>query len=103
MTLRFIENCSWEEPLKQFEHILTSRRGGGGGEVAHGSTLYHLQCNREDLNVKFLSFFKKFYKIHSVEVFIPRNSLTPSTELPFIFKRRQFPMKLAFAMTINKS
>jgi hypothetical protein len=36
MTLRFIENCSWEEPLKQFEHILTSRRGGGGGVVGHG-------------------------------------------------------------------
>ncbi|KAG0582693.1 hypothetical protein KC19_3G077700 [Ceratodon purpureus] len=36
-------------------------------------------------------------------VFIPRISLTPSsTALPFHFSRRQFPVRLAFAMTINK-
>ena len=30
--------------------------------------------------------------------------MSPSeTELPFIFKRRQFPVQPAFAMTINKS
>jgi hypothetical protein len=37
-------------------------------------------------------------------VFIPRIGLIPSdTELPFEMKRVQFPVKLAFAMTINKS
>jgi hypothetical protein len=37
-------------------------------------------------------------------VFIPRISLSPSTgELPFSFTRRQFPIRLAFSMTINKS
>ncbi|XP_030058284.1 uncharacterized protein LOC115469629 [Microcaecilia unicolor] len=37
-------------------------------------------------------------------VFIPRIDLAPSnTDLPFILCRRQFPVKLAFAMTINKS
>ena len=37
-------------------------------------------------------------------VFIPRISLTPSsTELPFHMTRRQFPVRLAYAMTINKS
>ncbi|KAG0610723.1 hypothetical protein M758_7G086700 [Ceratodon purpureus] len=37
-------------------------------------------------------------------VFIPRISLTPSsTTLPFHFSRRQFLVRLAFAMTINKS
>lgn len=36
--------------------------------------------------------------------FIPRITLTPSTsELPFVLKRRQFPIRVAFAMTINKS
>jgi hypothetical protein len=35
---------------------------------AHGSTWRHLQCDRYNLNVKFLIFFKKFYKVHSVEV-----------------------------------
>lgn len=35
-------------------------------------------------------------------VFIPRIPLF-STDLPFDFKRLQFPVRLAFAMTINKS
>ena len=37
-------------------------------------------------------------------VLIPRISLIPSdTMLPFAFKRRQFPIRPAFAMTINKA
>uniref|UniRef100_A0A158P4G6 ATP-dependent DNA helicase n=2 Tax=Tetranychus urticae TaxID=32264 RepID=A0A158P4G6_TETUR len=37
-------------------------------------------------------------------VYLPRIDLTPSdTKLPFRMKRRQFPIKLAFAITINKS
>uniref|UniRef100_A0AAG5CX79 DNA helicase Pif1-like 2B domain-containing protein n=1 Tax=Anopheles atroparvus TaxID=41427 RepID=A0AAG5CX79_ANOAO len=36
------------------------------------------------------------------EVLIPRIPLI-STDLPFEFKRIQFPVRLAFAMTINKS
>uniref|UniRef100_A0A8C5R4S8 ATP-dependent DNA helicase n=1 Tax=Leptobrachium leishanense TaxID=445787 RepID=A0A8C5R4S8_9ANUR len=37
-------------------------------------------------------------------IFIPRIDLASSnTELPFVLRRRQFPVKLAFAMTINKS
>lgn len=36
--------------------------------------------------------------------FIPRITLTPSTsELPFVLRRRQFPVRVAFAMTINKA
>ena len=36
--------------------------------------------------------------------FIPRSRLIPSeTKFPFIFHRRQFPVRLAFAMTINKA
>ncbi|KMQ89299.1 atp-dependent dna helicase pif6-like protein [Lasius niger] len=35
-------------------------------------------------------------------VFIPRIPLTPS-DYPFEFKRLQFPLKVCFAMTINKS
>ncbi|UYV67927.1 hypothetical protein LAZ67_5002522 [Cordylochernes scorpioides] len=38
------------------------------------------------------------------DVFIPRIDLCPSEiKLPFRLKRRKFPIKLAFAMTINKS
>ncbi|KAK7312898.1 hypothetical protein VNO77_37136 [Canavalia gladiata] len=37
-------------------------------------------------------------------IFIPRLSLTPSDHrIPFKFQRRQFPIALSFAMTINKS
>ena len=37
-------------------------------------------------------------------VFIPRIRITPSdVDLPFQLVRRQFPIRLAFAMTINKS
>jgi PIF1-like helicase len=37
-------------------------------------------------------------------VFIPRITLTPSeNNLPFVLKRRQFPIRVAFSMTINKS
>ena len=37
-------------------------------------------------------------------VFIPRISLKVTNEgMPFIFKRKQFPVKLCYAVTINKS
>ncbi|CAI8609790.1 unnamed protein product [Vicia faba] len=38
------------------------------------------------------------------KVFIPRLSLTPTDKrIPFKFQRRQFPLTVSFAMTINKS
>ena len=36
------------------------------------------------------------------DVFIPRIPIIP-TDMPFSFKRLQFPIRLAFSMTINKS
>lgn len=36
------------------------------------------------------------------DVFIPRIPIIP-TDVPYPFKRLQFPVKLCFAMTINKS
>ena len=42
------------------------------------------------------------YATHSV--LIPRVVLSPSsTELPFTLSRRQYPLRLAYAMTINKA
>ncbi len=39
------------------------------------------------------------------KVFIPRITLTPSdsSKIPVVIQRRQFPVSLCFAMTINKS
>ena len=38
------------------------------------------------------------------KVFIPRIVLSPSdSKWPFVLKRRQFPVSVCFAMTINKS
>ena len=40
----------------------------------------------------------------SEKVYIPRIVLTNKDEkLPFVFKRKQFPVKVCYAMTINKS
>jgi hypothetical protein len=38
MTLRFFENCSWQEPLKQFEHIFYQSAGGRLLMVLHDIT-----------------------------------------------------------------
>jgi hypothetical protein len=43
-------------------------------------------------------------KFAGTTVFIPRITINPSTEdVPIPFSRHQFPVRLAFAMTINKS
>jgi ATP-dependent DNA helicase PIF1 len=41
-------------------------------------------------------------KFKGEDVLLPRNSMIP-TDMPFEFKRLQFPVRLAFAMTINKA
>lgn len=41
-------------------------------------------------------------KFKGEDVLIPRIPMIP-TDLPFDFKRMQFPVRLAFAMTINKA
>lgn len=66
-------------------------------------------CNGSRLSV--LGFSKNMIRAEIISecnrgdhVFIPRIIFTPSdTNLPFILKRRQFPILPAYAMTINKS
>jgi ATP-dependent DNA helicase PIF1 len=66
-------------------------------------------CNGTRLNVDKLTNNLIFATILNEEhagqkVLIPRFLLTPTDErLPFTLRRRQFPVRLAFAMTINKS
>jgi ATP-dependent DNA helicase PIF1 len=66
-----------------------------------------LLCNSTRLAVKKLmnnvtevTILKGKYK--GEEVLIPRISLI-TNDMPFDFKRLQFPMQLTFAMSINKS
>jgi ATP-dependent DNA helicase PIF1 len=41
--------------------------------------------------------------VNELEVFIPRIDFIPQTDLPFEFRRCQFPVRVCYAMTINKS
>ena len=41
--------------------------------------------------------------IEGLPIFIPRIDFIPNTAYPFQFRRRQFPIRVCFAMTINKS
>lgn len=67
--------------------------------LCNGTRLMVVRCGRRIIEAQILS----GDKVGNL-VFIPRISLTPSSsELPFQMSRRQFPVRLAFAMTINKS
>ncbi|KAL5728631.1 hypothetical protein ACHQM5_001695 [Ranunculus cassubicifolius] len=70
-----------------------------GYGLCNGTRLMVLQCQPRVIEAMILTGNKAGDK-----VFIPRITLTPSTsQLPFKMSRRQFPVRLAFAMTINKS
>ena len=66
-------------------------------------------CNRTRLIITRMGKFVLEAKVISgsnigEKVFIPRLSLSPSdVKIPFKFQRRQFPLFVSFAMTINKS
>ena len=67
--------------------------------LCNGTTLQILSINRKVLRVKLTN----GSHIGNIGL-IPRIGLTPSeTSLPFRMKRRKFPIRLCFAMTINKA
>ena len=68
--------------------------------LCNGTRLILIRATHRILEVKILG------GQHNGEVaFIPRISLTPSTQpgMTFHLRRRQFPVRLAFALTINKA
>lgn len=67
--------------------------------LCNGTRMMVVRCAPRIIEVLILTggHFGKF-------AFIPRISLTPSSsDLPFRMTRRQFPVRLAYALTINKS
>ena len=69
--------------------------------LCNGTRLKVLQIKRWALKCSIISGDTKFA---GKVVFIPRITLAPTAEdLPMPLKRRQFPVQLTFAMTVNKS
>ena len=69
--------------------------------LCNGTRLRVLEIRRKVLKCRIISGDAKFA---GKVVFIPRITLASSAEdLPLPLRRRQFPVRLAFAMTINKS
>ena len=69
--------------------------------LCNGTRMILVQMSRRVLEVKLIG------GEHNGQLaFIPRITLSPTegqTGLPFVLKRRQFPVRLAFALTINKA
>jgi hypothetical protein len=69
--------------------------------LCNGTRLRVIQIRQRVLKCSIISGDPKFA---GNVVFIPRITLAPSAEdLPIPLRRRQFPVRLAFAMTVNKS
>ncbi|XP_060207250.1 uncharacterized protein LOC132635050 isoform X2 [Lycium barbarum] len=67
--------------------------------LCNGTRLIITRLGNQVIEAKVLS-----GKMAGEKVFIPRMTLTPSdARIPFKFQRRQFPIVVSFAMTINKS
>ncbi|XP_028110139.1 ATP-dependent DNA helicase PIF1-like [Camellia sinensis] len=67
--------------------------------LCNGTRLMVSRCDTRIIEARILT-GEKFGNL----AFIPRISLTPSSaEMPFRTTRRQFPVRLAYALTINKS
>jgi len=70
-------------------------------ELCNGSCLILTDVRQGVLKCKLITEDVQFA---GETIFIPRISLEPSSEtLPILLKQRQFPVYLAFAITINKS
>ncbi|KAL7085980.1 hypothetical protein ACP275_14G310800 [Erythranthe tilingii] len=88
-----------ELKLKKGVHVMLLRNIDQSNGLCNGTRLTITRLGNRVLEAKIISGSNVGQK-----VFIPRLSLTPSdSRIPFHFQRRQFPIVLSFAMTINKS
>lgn len=85
--------------LKLHAPIMLLRNLNPADGLCNGTRLVCLQFNDRVIEAEIAT------GVHSGKrVFIPRITLTPSdSNMPFDLKRRQFPVRPAFAMTINKA
>ena len=81
--------------------VILLRNLDPGEELYNGTRMVVLNVRRKVLQCRIISKDRRF---REKVVLIPRIRLSPNTEiLPMPLKRLQFPVRLAFAMTINKS
>ena len=81
--------------------VILLRNLDPGEGLCNGTRMVVLNVRRKVLQCRIISKNRRF---QGKVVLIPRIRLLPDTEtLPVPLKRLQFPVRLAFAMTINKS
>ena len=79
--------------------LLINLRVGPGNGLRNGIHLIILKLGKSVLEVETASGINQ-----GKTVLIPRVTIVPSDmELPFTFKRRQFPIRPCFAMSTNKA
>jgi hypothetical protein len=85
--------------LKQYQPIICLRNLDPANGLCNGTRLLTIRMHKHLICAKIICGEKS-----GETVFIPRLTITPSqTGLPFDLSRRQFPVRSAFAMTINKA
>jgi ATP-dependent DNA helicase PIF1 len=84
--------------LKKYSPIILIRNLNPKEGLLNGTKLAVINLGRRIIEAKIMT-----GKHSGKMVFLPRITLTPSDSgLPFQLQRRQFPVRPAFAMTINK-
>ncbi|XP_059167460.1 ATP-dependent DNA helicase PIF1-like [Physella acuta] len=96
--LSFDSLVSDELKLKVGAIIMLLRNLNTNQGLCNGSRLVVTKMMRNVVEAKVIT-----GKVKGNIVLIPRSDLKTDSGLPFELKRRPFPLKLAFAMTINKS
>lgn len=87
--------------LKIGSPVMLLRNLSPANGLCNGTRMVVRHISRRLLTCSIIS---KDANFNGKEVFIPRITLSPSAEtLPIPLKRHQFPVRLCFAMTVNKS
>ena len=94
-------DCLLLYSVSRLAPVILLRNLDPGEELCNGTRMVVLNVRRKVLQCRIISKDRRF---RGKVVLIPRIRLSPNAEtLPVPLKRLQFPVRLAFAMTINKS